>query len=98
MEQMNVPDETKLPIDYEDESLPASVRTFRPLIYQDGELICAVLGPDPQTGVFGSGATQEEAIEKWDLHLQDLLKYHKEDDKVARYIIETLKASVNKVW
>jgi hypothetical protein len=98
MEQMNVADEQKLPIDYDNPDLPSSVKTFRPLLYQDGDWICVVLGPDPQTGVFGRGTSTEEAISDWDNHLQDLIRYHKEEDEVAQYIADTLKASVKKVW
>ena len=98
MQQLNVPEENKLPIDYEDESLPPSVRRFRPLLYQDGEMICAVLGPDPQTGISGCGASIEEALKEWDIQLQDRIKYHKGEDELAQYIIDTMKASVKKVW
>jgi len=98
MQQLNVPEENKLPIDYEDGSLPASVRRFRPLLYQEGDLICAILGPDTQTGIYGCGADIAEALKKWDAQLQDRIKYHKGDDEVARYIIDTMNASVEKVW
>lgn len=98
MQQFNVPEETKLPIDYEDKSLPASIRRFRPLLYQEGDMIHAVLGPDPQTGISGCGASIEEALKEWDTQLQDRIKYHKGDDEVARYIIDTMNASVKKVW
>ena len=98
MQQLNVPEESKLPIDYEDASLPSSVRSFRPLLYQEGEMIFAVLGPDMQTGISGSGATIEEALKEWDAQFQDRIKYHKGDDEVARYITDTMNASVKKVW
>jgi hypothetical protein len=97
MEQMNVPDDQKLPVDYDSPELPNSVSIFRPLVFQDGDSVCVVLGPDPQGGVFGRGATDEEALNDWDNHLQDLIKYHKEDDELAQYILDTLKASVKKV-
>jgi len=34
----------------------------------------------------------------WDKHLQERIAKHKENDAVATYIEETLKAAVNKVW
>jgi len=65
------------------------------MVMADG--ICVVPGPDLQEGVFGCGSTTEEALKDWDDHLKDRIGDHKEDE-VARYIMDTLKASVNKVW
>ena len=98
MEQLNVPEEMKIPIDYGDQQIPASVKTFRPLLYQEGESFCCILGPDPQSGIFGCGKTPQEALEDWDVNLSDRIKYHTDDDEIARYIADTLKASVKKVW
>lgn len=53
MIQMNVPDSMKVKIDFENARLPESVKTLRPLFFEDGTGFCCVLGPDPQDGVFG---------------------------------------------
>ena len=98
MKQYNVPDEMKVPFDYTDDQLPEIVRLLRPLLYQDGELICCILGPDPQDGVFGTGMTPEEAISDWQKNLKDRLDHHAEDDEVAEYVIDSIKSSKNNVW
>src|SRR5947207_2664795 len=98
MEQMNLPEEMKVEINFDDTTLSESMRTFRPLIYQDGDAYCCLLGPDPQEGVFGCGKTPQEALSDWDTHLQDRIQHHSPNDEVAQYICDTLKASVNKVW
>jgi hypothetical protein len=98
MEQLNVPEDQKLPIDYEDLSFPESVRKLRPLVFNEDDTICVILGPDRHEGVAGSGATIEEALKDWDAQLSDRIRYHKGDDEIALYIIDAMKASVNKVW
>lgn len=97
MEQLNVPDEMKIPVDFDDKNLPPSVKMFRPLVFRDGDSVGVVLGPDPKEGVFGCGPTAEEALKEWDDHLKIRMGDHQEDDEVARYIMDTLKASVNKI-
>lgn len=97
MEQFNVSDELKVPVDFEDESLPDSVRIFRPLLYMDGDLYCCIMGADKQTGVYSCAKSPEEALQGWDKNLQDRVIYHQEGDELARYIQDTLKASVQKI-
>jgi hypothetical protein len=97
MEQLNVDEALKVEINFDEPKLPQSVITFRPLVYIDGEFYTCVLGPDLQTGVTGCGQTIDQALADWDNNLQDRIRYHKEEDEVARYIPDTLKASVNKV-
>lgn len=98
MEQMNVPDDWKIPVDFDDPALPDSVKNLRPLVYQEGEDFCCVLGPDPQEGVFGCGPSVEEALNDWDAHVKDRVKYHKDDDEVARFIEDSMKTDGRKVW
>jgi len=97
MEQMNVPEDWKVAVNYDDPQLPKSVRTFRPMVYCEGENFCVLLGPDPQEGVYGCGATVEEALNDWDVQLKDRIQYHKEEDEVATFIEDSLKADVRKV-
>jgi hypothetical protein len=59
MEQMNVSDEQKISFDFSRFRLPQYVGEFRPLLYKQGGRFCAVLGPDPQNGIFGCGDTPE---------------------------------------
>ena len=94
---MNVPDDWKVAVDYNDPQLPKSVKALRPLVYQEGEDFCVVLGPDPQEGVYGCGHTVEEALNDWDVQLKDRVQYHKEEDEVARFIEDQLRADVKKI-
>ncbi|MCW3109949.1 MAG: hypothetical protein JWQ09_4455 [Segetibacter sp.] len=71
MEQLNVPEEMKVAIDYENEELPETVKTLRPLVFKEGDGFCCLLGPDPQAGVFGCGQTPREALDDWDKHLHE---------------------------
>jgi hypothetical protein len=85
MQQLNVPEEMRVDIDYSSKDVPESVKTFQPLLYKDGDSYCCVLGPDPQLGIFGCGQTPIQALQDWDKHLKD---YHPKDenDEVALYM------------
>jgi hypothetical protein len=83
-----------MPVDFESAEIPSSVRMFRPLVYQNGDLVCVILGPDPEVGIVGRGETKEEALKDWDEQLRDRLKYHTDDDEIARYICETMNTSL----
>jgi hypothetical protein len=98
MEQMNVPEPMKVNVDYTHTDLPPSVRTFRPLLFRNGQQYCCILGPDVGKGIFGCGDTPQEAFIDWDRSYQLRAKSQMEGDEMARYIKDTLKASVNKVW
>lgn len=39
---------------------------FKPTIQSDGDMWTALLGPNPQIGVFATGATPAEAMSNWD--------------------------------
>lgn len=39
---------------------------FKPTIQSDGDMWTVLLGDDPQTGVFATGATPAEAMSNWD--------------------------------
>jgi hypothetical protein len=98
MKQMNVPEQMKVNVDYTHTDLPPSVRTFRPLLFRDGRLYCCILGPDLEKGIFGCGDTEHDAFLDWDKSYQLRVKSSNENDEMARYIKDTLKASVKKVW
>jgi hypothetical protein len=89
MEQFNLRDETKVNLDYADTELPISVRTFKPLVFQDGDSFCAVFGPD-RNGVFGHGETPKAALLDWDRNLYFRIKESKIDDELVRYVIDTV--------
>jgi hypothetical protein len=92
MQQMNVPEDMKVEIDFNGSQVPASVKTFRPLLFHDGNSFCCVLGPDPQAGIFGCGPTPEDALKDWHMHLIDKIKTPS-DDEVSKFIFDTLSKS-----
>lgn len=98
MKQMQVPESLLVKVNYEDEHIPASAKEFRPAVYQDGDSYCALLGEDPQAGIFGCGATKQEALQDWDKHFSERMKDHPEGDELVQYIEDTRKISKKDVW
>lgn len=94
---MNVPDEMKVNINYEDDKLPEAIRTLRPVVYRDGDSFCCLLGPDPQEGIFGCGPTREEALIDWEANMRKRIIYHSPGDKMAQFIEDNLNASDKEV-
>jgi hypothetical protein len=88
MKQLQVPEEMKVMVDISDPDIPASVKQLKPVLFQEGDAYCCVLGPDPQAGVFGCGNSAKEALQDWNKNLQILKKSGKEADEVLRYIRE----------
>lgn len=80
MKQMELPDDMKEQIDFDDLELPLNARVLRPLVYKDEGSFCVVLGPNPQDGVFGCGNSIKEALMDWDVHLKQLLSENRKDD------------------
>jgi hypothetical protein len=97
MKQMEVPAEMKVKINYEDENLPRAVKTLKPVVFEDGDSFCCLLGPDPQEGVFGCGATKEEALTDWETNMRKRIIYHAPDDEVAQFIEDKLNTSVKNI-
>ena len=86
MKQLDVPSEMKVSIDFANNKVPESARTFQPVLFKDGDSYCCVLGPDPQEGVFGCGDTPIEALKDWDKSLRQRMKDHDKNDEVALFI------------
>ena len=57
--------------DYNSEATPFIVKDLRPRIYLDNGKWCALYGDDPQSGIFGSGATPEEAMQAFERDWND---------------------------
>jgi hypothetical protein len=75
-----------LVVDYERDDIPQSAKLLKPLVYQEGDNVCVVLGPDPTEGVFGCGSTEQEALLDWDKHLQEQVAASTAGDEVAQHI------------
>jgi len=98
MEQMNVSEEQKVGFDFSRFRLPRYVGEFQPLLFKEGDSYCAVLGPNPQSGIFGCGATPEDALVDWNDHLLEGLRHPDLNDPVMRYVIETINTKKQDVW
>ena len=90
---MNVPEETKVTIDFDDKEQSEAVRTLQPLVFKEDGRFCCVLGPDKQDGVVGYGETVQAALEEWESELRKRIIYPKKNDEVAAFIIDKLNAS-----
>ncbi len=93
MEHFDVPDEMKVPLDYSDKLLSPAVRTFKPILFQDGEWFGCVLGPNPQHGIFGFGDTPAEAFNDWEKNLKERIRHPRKNDEVVKYIFEVLRGT-----
>jgi hypothetical protein len=94
MEQMQIPEDMKVDVDYDTVDLPDSAKILEPVVFKEGDSYCCLLGPDPQTGIFGCGDTAELAVEDWNKNLQDAMVHITEGDpEVLKYVNEKLSAS-----
>jgi hypothetical protein len=94
MEQMKPDGLDIVLLDFEDPSLPENVRALRPLVWHDHNAYCALLGPDAESGVFGSGETVDAALEQWSWNLQERMLRPDADDAIAQFIRDSLGDSV----
>jgi hypothetical protein len=97
MEQMKSDGLETVDINFEDATLPETVRRLRPMVWHDESAFCVLLGPDTQAGVFGCGETIRNALADWDAQVREVLKSAKPADEVARYIKDSMEASVYKI-
>ncbi|ACU60708.1 hypothetical protein [Chitinophaga pinensis] len=91
MEQMQIPADMQCAIDYGQPELPRAIRELHPVLFKEGDSYCCLLGPDPQAGIFGCGATPGEALTDWDEHLRERMKTPDANDEVAAYVKGVLK-------
>jgi hypothetical protein len=98
MEQMNLDGFNVVELDYENEVYPLPVRDFRPAVYKNGDSFCCLLGPDPQAGIFGCGATVDEAIQEWTRHFRERMAEAGEDDPIATEIRDYKSIDKEDVW
>ena len=90
MEQMKINPEAIVSVDYENQDLPTSVQQFKPPVFREGNAFCVLLGPDPQSGIFGCGRSVEEALRDWDNHLADEIDNPRENNETTHYVMSHL--------
>jgi len=47
------------------------VQKLRPRLYRQGDIFCCLSGPDPETGIFGTGTSPDSAVRSWRASLQE---------------------------
>jgi hypothetical protein len=98
MEQMSLDGLEIVPVNYENEQLPRPVRDFRPAVWKDGDGYCCLLGPGPEQGIFGCGATPDQAMQDWTTNFRRRLAEAGEDDPVVTEIKDYKSMSKDDVW
>jgi hypothetical protein len=98
MEQMKIDPEMQVPVDYENDRLTRNIKLFRPTVYKEGDAFCCLLGPDPTTGIFGSGPDPEAAMLDWENHLNDYIHERRPGDPLTDYVLDMLTTSKDNVW
>lgn len=98
MQQMAVDESAIVRIDYSSPDLPFSVREFRPTVYKDREGYNCLLGPDTETGIFGTGVSIRQAVNDWDRSFSERLQHQDPDDEVVQYIRDTRATHKKDVW
>ena len=96
MEQMKVPNEMKVEIDFERPGVPYTANILQPVLFKEGNSYCCVLGPDRQRGIFGCGETPEQALQDWDKHLTERVEQDAPGDELISFVNENLSKQVGK--
>ncbi len=96
MEQMKIPKE--MVVSYEASFLPKRARILHPIIFHDGNAFCCLLGPDPESGIFGCGGTKEDAVKDWDHQLRLRIDNFDGSDETTLFAINSLKATGDPEW
>lgn len=86
MNQMMIPLEMQVRIDYQNCRLSYIVRQFKPVVWEEGSSYCCIWGPDLEKGVLGYGNSIEAALADWELNMKKRLAYPKPDDEVSTFI------------
>lgn len=95
---MNIPQACQVRLDYEANDLSLNVRELRPVLFKEENQYRCLLGPNMQQGIVGAGNTPDEALADWEAQLKERMADPPQDDEVALYAVDLLKASNKKVW
>jgi hypothetical protein len=100
MIQMTMPKEAVITIDFLAGKYSRMVQLFQPLVYRDGNAYCSVLGPNPQEGITGCGASPGEALADWEDHLRKRMKQIKDkpENEADAYVLDKLSGSTEVLW
>lgn len=70
--------------------LTGAAKALHPVVFREGDSFCALLGPDPQAGVFGCGSTPKQALSDWDEHLKEYLATANDEDEIVQHVKSVL--------
>lgn len=98
MEYLKIKEDQKISFDFSRFRLPQYVTEFKPLLFKDGDIYCALLGPDIETGIIGRGVTPEDALIDWNDSLRDKLRNPDPNDPVLLHVTEIISIINRKVY
>jgi hypothetical protein len=98
MEQMQVPEEMIVHLDFSAPELPKSASILSPVVFQDGDSYCCLLGKDPSVGIFGCASTPLGAVLDWENALNQRLQSAQANDKLAQYAKDMLAVNRKDIW
>jgi hypothetical protein len=81
MRQMQIDPESVINV-----PLTGAAKALHPIVFKEGDSFCALLGPDPQAGIFGCGSTPKSALTDWDEHLKEHLATAGDDDEIVQHV------------
>lgn len=86
MQQINVAEKAKIPVDFQRPGMPMTANLLQPVIFKDGDNYCCALGSSAESGVLGFGKTPEQAAQDWDRNLTDRMSLATPGDELVEEI------------
>jgi hypothetical protein len=97
MQQMPIPEEAKVEIDFDQPNIPLAVKILEPVVFKEGDAYCCLLGPDPQEGIFGCGKSSDEAVQDWNKHFQEMVDGNNTQNETLQYAVDKMGSSIHKI-
>ncbi|MCR6722651.1 MAG: hypothetical protein NVV59_20675 [Chitinophagaceae bacterium] len=86
MEQTNTAGKIEIPVDFQRPGMPLTANLLQPSIYKDGGNYTCAFGSELKDGVYGHGATPEQAAQDWDRNLTERMASAQPDDDLVKEI------------
>lgn len=86
MEQTNTAGRVEIHVDFQSPGMPLTANLLQPSIYKDGDSYSCAFGSDLKDGVYGYGATPEQAAQHWDKNLTERMASAQPGDELVEEI------------
>lgn len=83
---MQIPESMQVTLSLEDDNIPEVFKEFNPVVYQEGNSFCVLLGENPQSGIFGYGKTTALAVADWVNRFNQRMVEHKKGDELVNFV------------